>query len=98
MPGRLEACVWIDGPAILSPAGGLAAGPDDLFDRGWGGTAECVWSEAGDAARGLCPCGSDYRVGRERAREQRAFVAVYRGGSAEGREAGGDRSLPDAYG
>src|SRR5207244_8333976 len=75
-----EAGLWIDGPAVLSPVGRFATGPDDLLDRGWSGTDQCVWGEAGDAAAGLCSCWADHCVGRERAWQQRASVAIYRGG------------------
>ena len=59
----------VDGSAVFSPAGSLAARPHHLRERGRRGAAECVRGEAGDGAAGFRAQRLDRLLGSECARE-----------------------------
>ena len=66
---------------FLSPFGGEPAGQDDLLSRRHGGAQSDIREQVWRRTRAVCEGEVDYRLGRERTRDQCPPVAVYRRGS-----------------
>ncbi len=95
-PGSAER--RLDGHAVLPSYGRIAVTTDHLRHHGRRRHRVDLRAQGWHRAGTVPPLEVHHRVGREHSRQQCAPVAVCRGGAAQWREAGGDRSLPHAHG